>query len=255
MFYQLSHIGSSDYFRKEYGTDFTFPPHMHQCFEFITVLSGELKVTVDAAEYTIQKGEALLLFPNQIHSLHSTHCQHMLCIFSPKLIAAYASKVSQKLPSGNLFTPDPSLIHAIDCLTDTASTLEKKGLLYLLCDQFNRNAAYQTKSHDKNNLLAAVFAFIEENYNSNCGLMDLAKQIGYDYSYISRYFKKNVGISFNEYVNIYRLNNACYLLTNTDNTILQCAMESGYTSLRSFNRNFKEQFQVSPSEYTKSRRN
>ena len=50
MFYEFKHIGSSDYFVKEYGENFSFPPHMHLCFELITVLEGEMSVTVDGRE-------------------------------------------------------------------------------------------------------------------------------------------------------------------------------------------------------------
>jgi len=45
------------------------------------------------------------------------------------------------------------------------------------------------------------------------------------------------------------LSHACYLLKNTAQSVLQCALDSGYTSLRSFNRNFKAQFGISPSQY------
>ena len=56
-------------------------------------------------------------------------------------------------------------------------------------------------------------------------------------------------MSYNSYVNVCRLNNAGYLLKNFDLSILECAIESGYKSLRSFNRNFKEYFGMTPIEY------
>ena len=57
------------------------------------------------------------------------------------------------------------------------------------------------------------------------------------------------GISFNSYKNRYRINNACYLLSNSNYSILQCALESGYQSVRSFNRNFKNILGITPAEY------
>lgn len=61
-------------------------------------------------------------------------------------------------------------------------------------------------------------SFIENNYNKNCTLANLAKYTGYDYAYLSRYFRKAVGISYNDYVNQYRISKACYLLQNSEMT-------------------------------------
>lgn len=57
--------------------------------------------------------------------------------------------------------------------------------------------------------------------------------------------------SFNAYVNHSRLSHACYLMENSDMPIIQCAYDSGFTSLRSFNRNFKAYYKVTPAEYRK----
>ena len=58
-----------------------------------------------------------------------------------------------------------------------------------------------------------------------------------------------MGLSFHRYVNMRRLNYAAYLLANTDATCVSCALESGFASLRSFNRNFKKEFGITPAEY------
>ena len=71
MFYEYNHLGSPDYFKKETGHNFSFPPHLHQCFEVIVILSGEMRITVDGHPFLLQESEALLIFPNQIHELES----------------------------------------------------------------------------------------------------------------------------------------------------------------------------------------
>lgn len=252
MFYEFKHIGSSDYFIKEYGEDFCFPPHMHLCFELITVLEGEMNVTVDGIENLLHEGEALLIFPNQLHALDSEKSRHMLCIFSPDLVRAYSSKTEKSLPKSNLFTPDKYLIEALDKTPENAKTIAKKGLLYSLCAAFDENIEYQPRKSGQKSLLSKIFAFVEENFSGECSLEELSARLGYDYAYLSRCFKKAAGISYVAYLNIYRLNKACYLLDNTDKSILQCALEAGYSSLRTFNRNFKNHFGISPAEYRKN---
>lgn len=251
MFYQFNHLGSPDYLKIEKNQDFSFPLHLHQCFEIIALLSGEMRIAVDGRETLLKAGEALLIFPNQIHSLQSVESTHILCIFSPRLVQSFTARVAGKIPITNQFRPDPYLIQALERL-EGASSIEKKGVLYSLCGQFDQGAAYCKKQEDRERLLQKIFSFVETSFGADCSLGSLAEQIGYDYSYLSRYFKKTTGLSFNAYVNHYRLSHACYLLENTDQSVLQCALESGFSSLRSFNRSFKESFLLTPTQYRKS---
>ena len=249
MFYEFNHLGSPEYLKIEKNQDFSFPPHLHQCFEIIIILNGEMQITIDNDTFILTKNEALLIFPNQIHSLESKCSEHILCIFSPSLVQAYTTNIAGKIPVNNKFYPDEYLIKALTQLQNDSSSAEKKGILYSLCGQFDKTASYKKKQTDKECLLNKIFLFVEDNFHSNCTLSELAKIIGYDYSYLSRYFKKIVGISFNTYINQYRLSHACYLMNNTNCSILRCAMDSGFTSLRSFNRSFKEQFGITPTAY------
>lgn len=254
MFYEFKHLSSLDYIKIERNCNFSFPPHLHQCFEIIVILSGEMKVTVDEKEFLLKKNEATLIFPNQIHALESTESEHVLCIFSPQLVQAYVTKLSDKTPMNNKFQPDGYLVDALQNLTTASSTAEKKGVLYSLCGQFDKTAIYGEKQADQERLLYRIFAFVENNLHYDCSLVSLSREIGYDYSYLSRYFKKTIGLSFNTYVTHYRLSHACYLMENTTHSIIQCAFESGFSSLRSFNRSFKEYLKITPSQYRKNMR-
>ena len=252
MFYQFQHCGTSGYFCKEYGKNFSFPPHLHQSFEFITILSGKMDIIVDDKLYTLKKNDALLIFPHQIHSLSSSNSEHMLCIFSPEIVKAYYSGVSNKIPKNNTFFPDKHLIDSISKLNEHSDIIRKKAVLYSACADFDKKAEYTDKKNDDLNLLFKIFQFIETNYNRDCSLEKMSKDTAFSYSYLSRYFKKIVGISYNNYVNKYRINNACYILENSSCSVLQCALDCGYTSLRSFNRNFKAIVGESPNKYRAS---
>ena len=51
MFYQLEHIGTVNYFKKEVGENFNYPLHLHQSFELIYLDEGEMTVTVNNTPY------------------------------------------------------------------------------------------------------------------------------------------------------------------------------------------------------------
>lgn len=251
MLYQYEHFGKAEYFCKETGVDFSFLTHMHSSFELIIILSGSMEITVGSNVYTVNANEAVLVFPHQIHSLKSEKSEHMLYIFSPDIIKAFSAKVLSKIPANNKFRLDEHLIPALMRLCEDSSIIEKKGVLYSVCALFDRNTAYTDRAGYNGNLLQRIFTFIETEYSKECTLKHLAEELAYDHSYLSRYFKGSVGIGFNEYVNRYRISAACELLSGTDCSILQCALDCGYTSLRSFNRAFKTVLSISPSEYKK----
>ena len=250
MFYELSHIGSVDYFKKLYCKNLSFPPHIHNCFELAVCLSGEMQISVDETVHILKKGEAVLIFPHQLHSFSSDESKNMICIFSQKLVSEYYKSHAALKPISNKFIPYKDFILALDNYKDNYRHLFIKGLLYLICDSFDSKAEYI--QHTNKSLLEKIFLFVNENFTCDCSLNAVASNMGYNASYISRYFKKCVGINLCDYVNIVRLGNVCYLYENSDGTILTFALDSGYDSLRTFNRNFKKFYGVSPREYFES---
>ena len=134
------HWGSPDFTRIENGENFNYRAHLHRCFEIIIILSGEMQVLVDEKTYTLKEKQALLIFPNQLHSLSSQKSEHILCIFSPDIVKTYFNKTNGLLPKDNTFYPDEYLINSLKKLNNDSTVCEKKGLLYSFCAQFDKNA-------------------------------------------------------------------------------------------------------------------
>ena len=252
MFYELHHIGSSEYLKKEQNENFSYPPHLHNFLELLIITDGEMEIKINNENYLLHKNEAVLIFPNQLHSLSSKKSKHLLFIFSPKIVQAFTVKYSDMLPSKPQFSLTKDMVSRLKRLEPSDSIIEIKGLLYSVCADFEKSAEFKIFSQGNNSLLMQIFSFVDKNFKTECSLSDVAKATGYDHSYISRLFKRLTNMSYNNYVNICRLNHASYLLKNTDISILECSIESGYQSLRTFNRNFKEYFSVSPLEYKKA---
>lgn len=250
MLYESKNSLHSDLFKIERGRDFSFPIHLHASFELITVSEGRMAVTVDQAEYLLTPGQAILVFPNQLHSLHTnTHSEHRLCIFSPQLVKAYQNNLLNKLPKNNLFSPHPFYLDTLFSPDEDINLLKIKGLLYSICSEFDSTAEYTERKRDEESLLMKTFRFVESNYTKECSLHKLAAEISYHEVYLSRYFKKCTGMTFSNYINRYRVNEGAYLLRNTQKKILDVAFECGFESLRSFNRNFKAIIGTTPKSF------
>ena len=221
MFYEFRHPIEPDYFTVSKGENLTFPAHLHHCFELIIVTSGEMSVTVGGKEYELKPGMAVMIFPNQIHSIGTkTRSEHIIAIFSPTLVSFYSSRTSGKLPDDPVFTAE-----------------------------FDKGRTYVGSDGSSDSLLAKIFAFIDKNYDSDCSLEVLSKNVGYGYTYLSSFFRKTVGVPYHDYITDLRISKARYLLENSGEGILQIANECGFGSLRSLNRNFREKLGVTPTEY------
>lgn len=250
MFYEAKNYLTADTLKVERGTDFSFPSHLHGSFELIAVTEGAMTVTVDKTDYLLKKGKMLLIFPNQVHELKCCgNCSHILCIFSPKLVAAYAKRTISLIPQSNLFSPNSYLTDSFLSLSTDDSLIKIKGLLYSICAEFDSAASYAERGTDQDELLPVIFKFVEDSFSSDCTLKALAKSTSYSYEYLSKYFRDRTGITFTDYVCHYRINEACYILQNSEQSILQTSLECGFESLRSFNRNFKKALGITPSEY------
>ena len=250
MFYQQEPDSIPYYFCKLYSTTLIFPPHIHYAFEFVTVFSGTTKIIVDGIEYNLTKGESMLIFPFQIHSRRSENSECKVAIFSCDCVDSFWSLIAEQIPLNNKFIPSDFLINEFENVSQSSPLVEKKAYLYSVCAEFNKNARYKKRENLDGSALMQMFKFIENKYSSEaCSLNRLALENHYNSSYLSRIFKKQTGIAFNSYVNWCRINKACYLLDNSDKSILECAYECGFASLRSFNRNFRIHRGMSPGEY------
>ena len=72
--------------------------------------------------------------------------------------------------------------------------------------------------------------------------------------YISKIFKDNIGIGFKDYLVQLRLEHAKTLIKNTDKNLLIIGNECGFPNNKSFIYYFKQQYNITPSQYKKQRK-
>lgn len=254
MFYEAKHSLDPEYCQVESGQDFSYPLHVHSCFEIILVTEGEMEITVGRSVKNLQKGEAAIIFPNLIHGMTTAEkSRHKLCIFSKKLINHYSKKTQSLIPENPFFTLDETAFSLFLRLSEESSVFEKKSVLYFLAGIFDKITTYVSAEVDAHpSLLYQILEYIEESYFSECSLKNLSEKLKYDYAYLSKYFIKNIKMPFNEYVNRRRISEVCYLLSTTDKSVLEISADSGYGSLRSLNRNFREIMGIAPALYRKT---
>ncbi len=255
VFHQVAYSVDYDFFRVEHNKNFSFPAHAHACFEVLFVRSGEMEVEVAGNRKILHENEGAFIFPNQIHALKTpkgSTSAHTLCIFSPTLVRHFYKEHQTTVPENSFYRVDPLFLRLIQEIESENSKSVVKGSLYLVCGDFEKQTAFipcDAMDTNGNNLISQIFTFIEKNASQDCSLSKLAGTLPYSYVHLSRFFKQTCGITFVEYVNHYRVSEACYLLKNTDKPITDICLECGYSSVRSFNRNFKDVTGMTPREY------
>lgn len=94
-----------------------------------------------------------------------------------------------------------------------------------------------------------VMGIILETLPQPVFLADLAEEIGMSPSAFSRFFQKNTGHNFVDYLRKLRIGNACHLLSETNMAITDICFEVGYANLSNFNRAFRDERGMPPKEY------
>lgn len=98
-------------------------------------------------------------------------------------------------------------------------------------------------------LIYKVKQYIDHHYQDRLSLNSVASQFYISPEHLSREFSKQMGTTFIQYLKETRLFQATYALLFTQFKIEQIANSHGFSSYHNFNRQFKDQFHVTPNQY------
>jgi len=130
-------------------------------------------------------------------------------------------------------------------LFNVLKILCSSGKRALLCSE-NYKLAFDERGNKR---MSDVYTYIRENYFKAIPLEKIAKIAKMSPFAFSRYFKKNSGAGFIEYLNRVRTNKACYLLRETEYSVHDIAMECGFASISNFNKQFRKTEGKSPRDF------
>lgn len=99
---------------------------------------------------------------------------------------------------------------------------------------------------------ADILKEIENNYSKKICLNEICKKLHYSLSYVSAKFHSDTGLTFTDYLQKCRIEESCRLLCYTNQSILEIAEKTGYTSIKFFNKIFRKITGTTPREYRKN---
>jgi AraC-like DNA-binding protein len=128
---------------------------------------------------------------------------------------------------------------------------EMTGYLYLFLSRLIKNHERNRDSFGMRDYLAKALRFIQYNYADEIGVSDIADYVGISRSQLYRAFISFFNISPNDFLQKYRLNQACSLLRDRSLTIAEVAGSVGYKDPLYFSRVFKKHKGTTPTQYQK----
>jgi AraC-like DNA-binding protein len=125
------------------------------------------------------------------------------------------------------------------------------GWMSLLIGCLKEQGVFTSDINGKDEMKFAqkVMSYILNNYSSHITSNDAAQNLYMSTSYFCRVFKKAFGCSFSEYVLTFRLEKAKMLLCNTNDSVIEISLKTGFNSCSYFSKMYKSYFGVSPLTY------
>lgn len=106
-------------------------------------------------------------------------------------------------------------------------------------------------THQDNDRAAKVFQYVKDNYKDAISLEDISSLASMTVPSFCRYFKKLTQKTFTNFVNEYRILEACKIITEEKISISETCFKVGFNNVAHFNNHFKKVTGVSPSKYRK----
>jgi AraC-like DNA-binding protein len=256
-----------------------YPLHWHSAVEIIMPIKENYEVRNSKGIYTLRENDILIMPPCELHSLSvppgAERGERIILMFEPTLFCSMEgfSGIIPTLYKLNMMTPEkqPDLYETIHSLLRAAhkeflhgdafknlAIYAKIVELYIAISRIfartnaiSENNSIQGKHQEYIARLNAVFEYVEKHLSERISLEEVAKIANLSKFRFAHVFKEFTNQSFFQYLNWRRIKKAEILLLNPSLSINEIIQNSGFESIPTFYRVFKEVENCTPTEFKK----
>ena len=246
-----------------------YETHDHSAVEILLTLEGMVTYTIEDKIYQVRKGEILIVPPDTLHSLSMGEgsSRYLFLFESDAIMAMRDLKAMASYFHKPFHLRDGSDAHVRirELLLRAREAYEKREMMWntmcyscilrvyaTLGQRYLSGIKPRTGDNMRNmdsEVINAVMTYINNHYREELSLEDVARFAGFSRYYFSRSFKRQTGYSFKDYLCQKRLQVAMDLLIRTNRSMRDVAIESGFGSVATFNRVFREKKGCTPTQY------
>jgi AraC-like DNA-binding protein len=255
-------------------SEFDFPLHNHDDMEINLILnaSGAQRIVGDHIN-EIDDSELVCVGPNLAHGWFTHNCKsssikEVTIQFHKDLFDDRFLKRNQLINIRNMFENSKRGVlfskGTVDGIAPRILGLSKKSgfdsileLLSIIHDlsisrdiKLLSDSTFTAEQFNYNSRrIERVFEFMNNNFDKQITLADVAKIANMPEASFSRFIKKRTGYSFIESLNEIRLGHVSRMLIDTTQSIAEIAFKCGFNNMANFNRTFKNKKGYTPKEF------
>ena len=230
--------------------------HYHSLIEIYYMKRGSCNYFIDDKSYRVEAGDLVFIPSGIIHktTYDTEFHDRWLINCSEFFIPDSVGDKIRSLP--HIFRKSEVTAECERVMSKVAVEYKKKdeysvdalkGLTYELIFLLVRNAENQTETPTGSAFIEIAVKYIQENYQAEVSLSKLAKTLAVSPEHLSRTFKKQTGFGFSEYLTLYRLQKAEYMLKNEPGrSVNEVAFACGFNDSNYFSYKFKNAYKISP---------
>lgn len=246
--------------------------HFHECHELYYLIEGSVYYCIDDEKYTINAGEVVFLPMDISHKTRPNSQESYKCIslyVSPDYVKKFLDKTSDlhdffyKLNIIKLNSRGRTVVEFI--LNKMLNEYNKKSelnesyinayltTLFLTLNDYSCSQSTNEVQLNKSisPVVMNITKYINTHFSDEITLSSLAQEFYLHPSYISNLIKKNLGVTFVEYLNRVRIQKSLKLLQTTERKIEDIAGMCGFNSGSHYTKVFVSYWGTPPSQYRK----
>lgn len=254
--------------------------HFHEFLEILYLTKGNMNVWLNDKLYEFRQGELIIINSNETHRLTSVdeESEYIVVKFTPKLLCTFQQTpretqyilpfISEQSNQPRVYCKEfveasgiPSLLfdairewnekstgYELSLKADVLKTI--RCVVAFLSEQ-GINVKVSAAGSNIQHIISNILEYINENFRS-IDEKEVAEKFSISYSYFSRSFKQIMNMSFKEYINYLKINEAQRLLLTTTKSITDISMDLGFSSSSHFINVFRKYKECSPKQYKKN---
>lgn len=228
------------------NADYFFKPHFHSNLEILIVNKGVCDLQNNGKTYVVDNGKIAINDSYDIHGYGHNQTENAdtrLIIIPLSFAKKFLSFKGDKTLKSNIIDC-PSLCKTLTEIIDkllTATTdqnLIKAGVDLFFAYLMQKIELCDLVQPPKHSLIKNILDYLNQNFNKDVTLPDVAKNFGYTEAHVSRIFHRYFGCSIGRYLNDLRIAYVLERLNDGSNSsVTNVIFEAGFNSIQTYYRN------------------